>query len=300
MSAGPPLAGRVALVTGGAAGVGAAIARAIADAGARVWVADLNGDAEQGTEAVGSAGGSITQLRCDVSRPGDVRAAVEAVVAADGGIDVLINNAGVMGRTGPLDDWDSSLAEFERIVAVNLRGPFLFGRAVAPLMVERGGGDIVMMSTDHVHTCGWPRVVSHDDAQDCPWSASPRPPGALGMDVYDAAKWGLHGLTHDWAKELQRHGIRVNNVCLGATDSQMIRAFSGYADCDPPADVVAAWQRPEAVAGVIVDLLLEGPSGRSGDNIGLWRGHPTVLPPADPLLDVNRAAEQRENVTGRA
>ncbi|WP_159149360.1 SDR family oxidoreductase [Dietzia lutea] len=287
-STAPSLVGRIALVTGGAAGVGAAIAKALAEAGARVWVADLDSDSERGTEPALGVDGSITQLRCDVSRADDVRATVDAVVKAEGGVDILVNNAGVMGRTGPLDDWESSLEDFERIVAVNLRGPFLFGRAVAPLMVQRGGGDIVMMSTDHVHTCGWPRVVSHDDSPECPWSASPRPPGALGMDIYDATKWGLHGFTHDWAKELQQHRVRVNNICLGATDSRMIRAFSGYADYDPPPEVIAAWQRPEAVAGVIVDLLLEGPSGRSGDNIGLWRGHPTVLPPADPLLNVNR------------
>jgi hypothetical protein len=88
---------------------------------------------------------------------------------------------------------------------------------------------------------------------------------------------------------LRPHGIRVNNLCIGATDSAMNRRFFGYGyepETEPPAELLAWWMDPGTVADVMLDLLAEGTSGRSGDNVGLWLGHPTVLPPPSPVLDV--------------
>ena len=79
---------------------------------------------------------------------------------------------------------------------------------------------------------------------------------------------------------LRKHGIRVNSLCLGATDTEMLRSFIGPA---PDPAFVATWMQPADVAAVLVDLLEEGPEGRTGDNIGLYAGHPCVLPPPDPL-----------------
>jgi NAD(P)-dependent dehydrogenase (short-subunit alcohol dehydrogenase family) len=99
------------------------------------------------------------------------------------------------------------------------------------------------------------------------------------MDLYNASKWALNGLTFDWAIALRKHGIRVNALCLGAADTEMLRSFIG---ADPDPEFVATWMRPADVAAVLVALLEEGPDGRTGDNIGLYAGHPCVLPPPGP------------------
>ena len=189
------LTGRRALVTGGAQGIGRAIADALIDAGARVTVCDVRAEP-----------GDIT---ADVSNPDDVRRLVDE----SGPFDVLINNAGIVRRTHPTDDWEKAITDFDEIIGTNLRGAFLVGRAVIPGMVASGGGDIVNVATDHIHTCGWPTPVDHVHAAGCPYRDNPRPPGGgASMDLYDASKWGLTGLTQAWATALRGHGIRVNSL----------------------------------------------------------------------------------------
>src|SRR6185437_12303989 len=106
-----------------------------------------------------------------------------------------------------------------------LRSAFLFGRAAATVMSKQRSGNIVNIATDHIHTCGWPETADHADAPSCPWAGEPRPPGAAGIDLYDASKWALNGLTQNWAKELLPRGVRVNNLCMGTTDTPMARAM---------------------------------------------------------------------------
>ncbi len=93
------------------------------------------------------------------------------------------------------------------------------------------------------------------------------------MDLYDASKWGINGLTYGWAQALQTHNIRVNGLCMGATDSQMLRGFHNF---DPSPEEVASWMQAEDVARVMVELIQDG---RTGENIGFAVGHPVVLPP---------------------
>ena len=86
------------------------------------------------------------------------------------------------------------------------------------------------------------------------------------MDLYNASKWALNGLTLDWATTLRKRGVRVNALCMGATDTPMLRKFAG-----PAAEEVAATaMRPEEICELLLELLAEGPEGRSGQNIGLW------------------------------
>jgi hypothetical protein len=130
------------------------------------------------------------------------------------------------------------------------------------------------VTTDHIHTCGWPVALDHADAPACPWAAAHRPPGGgPAFDLYDASKWALNGLTGAWATALRPHGIRVNSFGMGATDTPMYRGFLGGR---PPAPGV---MDPADVAAVLLDLLAEGPEGRTGDSIQLWIGHPCVLSP---------------------
>jgi NAD(P)-dependent dehydrogenase (short-subunit alcohol dehydrogenase family) len=93
------------------------------------------------------------------------------------------------------------------------------------------------------------------------------------MDLYNASKWALSGLTLDWAASLGRHGVRVNGLCLGATDTPMLRDFAvGASEA-----VIATWMKPEAICELLLKLLAEGPSGRSGHNLGCWVGRPPSL-----------------------
>jgi len=238
-----------AIITGAARGIGAGLARAFADRGYGLTLVDR---LAQVADSVPNAEHYVG----DVADAGFVRQVVDAA----GPVDVLVNNAGEVWPTGPLDDWQKGLEDYDRLVASNLRGAFLFGRAVAPAMAENGGGNIVNVSSDHVAPSpesGWHH-------------------GHGAMDLYNATKWALNGLTFDWAKSLRRHGVRVNNLCMGATDTEMLRGWIGD---DPDPAYLATWMSTDDVGQVVLALIDEGPDGRTGDNIALWAGHPTVLPP---------------------
>jgi len=246
------LRGRTAIVTGAAKGLGLAFAEALGREGLRVVACDV----DPTIEVVGLRVPEGVGLVADVSEPHDVQRLVEE---AGDDVAVLVNNAGAFASTHPTDSFERAVADFDRLIGTNLRGAFLCGRAVAAAMVAAGrGGEIVNISTDHV----------------CP------PPGrstggGAGMDVYDASKWGLRGLTEAWARGLRRHHVRVNELCMGATDTDMLR---GFYPGEPPEAEVAGWMQPHEVAELLIELLREGPDGRTGMQIGIWPGHPLELP----------------------
>jgi NAD(P)-dependent dehydrogenase (short-subunit alcohol dehydrogenase family) len=249
------LSGQTAIVTGAARGIGAACARRLAAEGCGVVVTDR-------LDSVRDLAGDLdaTAHVGDVADASHVRAVVDATVEATGRIDVLVNNAGEVWPTGPRDDWTRAEPDFERILGSNTKGAFLFGRAVAPIMAAGGGGNIVNISTDHV----------------VPGPGCDRHHGHGGLDLYNASKWALNGLTFDWAKALAGERIRVNLLCLGSTDTDMLRGFLGR---EPDPDHLATWMTPEQIAQILVELLEEGPDGRTADAIGLYAGQPCVLPP---------------------
>ncbi len=228
MGAGRP----VALVTGAAQGIGAAVAEGLRSAGHTVVTSDVRAGCDDVV---------------DVADAAQVRAWVDAVLAREGRVDVAVANAGLARATSPLDPWDRALHDFREVVGVNLAGAFHLGRAVAPAMAAAGRGHIVLVSTDHV--------------VERPGQGTG---GGARMDLYDAAKWGLRGLVEAWAIALAPHGVRVNALCMGATDTPMLRDFLPR----PPTDEQrATWLRPEDVAGALVDLVGEGPGGRSGTHV---------------------------------
>src|SRR4051812_5503280 len=263
------LAGRRAIVSGAAQGLGRAFSEALADAGAAVAACDVDPEVERLAAARWST-------VADVSDPAAVRAFVDQAAAHLGGIDIVVNNAGVVRQTSPSnDDFDKAVEDYDTVVGVNLRGAYMLGRAAIPYLI-RDGGDLVNVTTDHVHTCGYPEVIDHADAPDCRWAKTRRPGvGNATFDVYDASKWGVKGLTSVWALALAEHGVRVNSFGMGATETPMILAHLERKGVPCPANLMPA----ERVAGVLVELIAEGPQGRTGDSVQLWPDHPCVFPP---------------------
>ena len=237
----------------------------------------------------GELGGRAGLLAvADVADAESVRHFVEAAAARMGGIDLLVNNAAIVRQTSPLEDpWAQALDDFDAVVGVNFRGCFLTGRAAIPHLA-RQGGDLINVTTDHIHTCGYPVEVEHEDGSECSWTEVRRPPlGGPRYDLYDASKWALKGLTNVWAAALAEHGVRVNSFGMGATDTPLIRAHLEAKGAPPPAGILD----PDRVAAVLVELLAEGSGGRSGDSVQLWPGHPCELPPVG--LDGRLAAGTR-------
>ncbi|MES0050001.1 glucose 1-dehydrogenase [Mesorhizobium sp. M0053] len=188
------LSGKVAVVTGGNRGIGRAIAERLAEEEAAVVVGDLLGE-------LGTAGPSLEGFVClplDVTKEVSIRAFVDEVLQRFGRIDILVNNAGIVIHKSideqTVDDWD-------RLMAVNLRGPFLMTKYVAPEMRRTGSGAIV-------------NIGSVEGFMVNPWHTA-----------YAAAKAGVHGLTLGLAVDLGPDGIRCNTVCPGWIDTDLNRSY---------------------------------------------------------------------------
>jgi 3-oxoacyl-[acyl-carrier protein] reductase len=200
------LEGKVAIVTGAAGGFGEGIARLFVAEGAKVLIADLDGDKAQTVAA--SLGAAARAVRCDVSKRADVDAAVKACVDAFGIPDIVVNNAGTTHKNQPMLQVDE--ATFDRVFAVNVKSIYFMTQAVLPLMRERAdgkkGGSIVNIGS----TAG----------------IRPRP----GLSWYNASKGAVNLLSKSMAAELGPEQIRVNAVCpvMGATG--LIEQFLGTAD----------------------------------------------------------------------
>jgi len=254
------LSGQVAIVTGAAQGLGEAYATRLAAEGVYVVAVDIQA-------VVGDVAARIGALAvvADISTVDGVQAVIDAAVVAHGGVDIVVNNAGQWKQT-PCDAGDraQALVDFHQIFDTNAKGTFLMTHAAVPSMIERGGGHVVNISTYYV--------------------LPPRPAESQGTnppltDLYNASKWMLNGFTQAWALTLRSHGIRVNALAMGATDAPMLRNLFKIRGIDPPpAAVVAQWMTPGQQAQLLVDLLDEGPDGRSGEVIGSWVGHPVELP----------------------
>jgi NAD(P)-dependent dehydrogenase (short-subunit alcohol dehydrogenase family) len=271
------LKGKNAIVTGAAVGLGKSYAEALAKQGVNVAVCDLREEVLDFPRVLMGHGVQSVAWQGDVSDPDHVRMVVDGAREKFGSVDILVNNAGVWGASVADDDLDKSLADYERIVGTNMKGEYLFGRAVIPIMIEQGnGGDILNIATDHMVTCGTPYFCC-PKLDTCPWGDSPRPTGGGdAMDLYDASKWGLNGFLYGWAKSLAPHNIRVNAFCMGATDSYMLRSFHNF---EPSEEEVASWMRAEDNAQAMIDLLKEGPGGRNAQNVNFCMGRPVKLEP---------------------
>ncbi len=191
------LKGRTALITGGARGIGEAVAKAFVREGASVAILDLKPEAAKGAaDRLAASGGKAMSVAADVSDEAAVIAAVGEASRALGRIDILVNNAGIdttsLVVAMPTAMWD-------HMMAVNLRGVFLCTRAVLPGMIERKFGRIINISSQLAHK------------------------GAAEMAHYAAAKAGVIGFTRSLAYEVATEGVTVNAICPGPIDTELFR-----------------------------------------------------------------------------
>jgi NAD(P)-dependent dehydrogenase (short-subunit alcohol dehydrogenase family) len=232
------LDGRRCLVTGGGSGIGRATSVRFAREGARVAVADIDLEAAQATvAAIGGLGGAPTAVAVgmDVTDEASCGAAVAEALAALGGIDVLFNNAGIAG-VGTIEE--TSLALWERVMAVNVRGVFLVARAVVPVMVAGGGGSIINMSST-IAEIGLARRAS-----------------------YAASKGAVLALTRQMQADYAASGIRVNALLPGTIHTPFVDRYLAESYDDPVAGLETLKKRqltgdlgqPEDVAAAAVFL----------------------------------------------
>ena len=188
---------KVAIVTGGASGLGRGIALALAREGARVAVVDLNeAGARDTVEAITKDGGQAAAWRADISDKARIDQVVAEIVSRWGTVDILVNNAG-LDRVGPFVS--SSEAEWDLILRVNLKGPIVCTRAVLDEMTRKGYGKIINIASDAGRV------------------------GSTGEAVYSAAKGGIIAFTKTIARETARHRLNVNCVCPGPSDTPLFQ-----------------------------------------------------------------------------
>ncbi len=196
---------RVALITGGAAGIGKATAQRFIEEGARVVICDVN--AEAGTATVEELGENAAFYQVNVTDRQAVQEWVDAVVETYGRVDLLVNNAGIVRDNLLVKVQDGELvkqmseAEFDLVIGVNLKGVFNCTQAVAPHMIRQGSGVILNASS----------VVGLD--------------GNFGQTNYVATKAGVVGMTKVWARELGRYGVRVNAVAPGFIETEILASM---------------------------------------------------------------------------
>ncbi len=197
------LDGKVAIITGGARGQGAAAARRFVEEGAKVTVADIRD--EQGKELAAELGEAALYQHLDVTSEEDWAATVAETLSSFGHLNVLVNNAGILFFGSIVD---TTLADYERVIKVNQVGTFLGMRAVVPALIEAGGGSIINVSSVEGMA------------------------GSAYLTAYTASKFAVRGMTKAAALELGKHNIRVNSVHPGAIDTQMASDAMGGIEID--------------------------------------------------------------------
>jgi len=249
------LEGKVAIVTGGGRGLGKAMARGMAEAGAKLAIPDIQKDlAEESAADLAELGVDTLPIHADVTDAESVERAVERVLEEWGRIDVLLNNAGIC-KNIPAEDM--SEADWQEVIDVNLKGVFLCAREVGSHMIERGeGGSIVNISSMSGFIVNYPQP----------------------QVSYNASKAGVTMITKSLASEWAQHGIRVNQIAPGYMATEMTKKYKS----SHPEEAERFWitptpmQRlgePEELAGAAVYLASEASSFTTGSTIVIDGGY---------------------------
>jgi len=220
---------QLAVVTGSASGIGRATAHALGAQGAHVIVADIDHEGgEKTVTALHEHGAKADYVPVDMTDPASIAAFADAVHARDRTVDVLVNGAG-WGRTAPF--WEGTPEFWQKLIALNLVGPMTLAKALLPRMIERKQGRIVNIASDAGRV------------------------GSLGETVYSAAKGGLIAFTKSLARETARHGINVNCVCPGPTETPLLAAVpEGHLEAFKKAIPLRRFGKPAEIADAVAFL----------------------------------------------
>lgn len=253
------LQGRAAVLTGAANGIGAATARRFAQEGAKLIIADIDGDAGVAlAKEINAAGGGAEAVQCDVGERADLEAALDLCIARFGRLDILFNNAAVQDTRGILETTDEA---FDAAVRVNLRSVFIGTREAARRMIDLGhGGSIVNTSSSFA-------IV-----------------GSPGYAAYHTTKGGISSLTRATAIGLMAHGIRVNAICPGTVDTPGLRQGAARTSSDAEAALqsylalqpMKRFGRPEEIANAVLFLASDEASFVTGENLVADGGYTIV------------------------
>ena len=192
------LSGQFAVVTGAATGIGEEIAKRLANAGAKVCIVDIDG--AEAMAAADRIGYSSVSLALDITDANSIKRSIDGLIAEHNAIDILVNNAGLAGKAAPI--WEQTDADWHKVMAVNLHGPFYLCRAVIPHMRSRGYGRIVNLAS----------VAGKE--------------GNPNMTAYSASKAALIGLTKSMAKEVASEGICINAVSPAVIRTKILDQLS--------------------------------------------------------------------------
>lgn len=242
--------GKIALITGAAAGIGRATALKFASEGAKVVASDMNvKGGEETVDLIKKAGGEAVFVKSDISQSADVKALVAETVKTYGRLDCACNVAGILGAMGPFTEQTEE--NFDRVIAVNLRGTFLCIQAELEQMLKNDGGTIVNVAS----IAG---LV-----------------GSAGISPYVASKHAVTGLTKTAALEFAKSGIRVNAVCPGGIDTDMVKSFLSEDFTEDMLDSmhpIGRIGKPEEVAELMVWLSSDRASFITGSIIPIDGG----------------------------
>ncbi len=245
------LRGRVVIVTGGGRGIGRVYARALAEAGARLVIADIaEDDSEEAAREIARAGGKAIAVITDISDEAACQRLAAAAAETYGGIDALINNASMMSALARRPWHEIPVEEWDRVMEVNLRGMFLCCRAVYPMLKERGGGKIVNISSSRV------------------WEGNP------GRLHYTTSKAGVIGFTRSLARELGDDNIAVNAITPGFTlsDTQEATTTPEHARASTVGRAFKRMQMPDDLVGTVLFLVSDASNFITGQTINVDGG----------------------------
>ena len=244
------LDGKAAVITGAAQGIGAIMAKAMADEGAKVLVTDVQ-DTANTVKTITGAGGTALGMKVDVTSNDDLAAMVETARTGLGGLDIMVNNASIFATIKPKPFLEIDDDEFDLIMRVNTRGVHQVMRAIVPTMIQAGGGKVVNIASGTFYY------------------------GPPGLSHYTASKGAVIALTRGHARELGDKNIQVNAIAPGLTESEGVRANDGFDMARGPTVASRSIKRemlPEDLLGTLIYLASSDSDFVTGQTINVDGG----------------------------